>query len=75
MKLKAKKYGWNLLISLDQFINTVFGGDPDETLSSRMGKREKDCKICLVICLLLNLFQKDHCIKAEEKDEGKDAVL
>jgi len=75
MRFNAKKYGWNILISIDQLVNTIFGGDPDETLSSRMGKREKTCKICYVICMILNLFQKDHCIKSEEKDEGKDAVL
>jgi hypothetical protein len=32
------RYFWNLLIAVDQLFNTVFGGDPDETLSSRMGK-------------------------------------
>jgi hypothetical protein len=33
-----KRYLWNLLISLDQFANTVLGGSPDETISSRTGK-------------------------------------
>jgi len=70
MTLKIKKYGWNLLIAIDQLINTIFFGDPDETLSSRMGKHEKDCKVCFYICMILNLFQKEHCIKSEEPDEG-----
>jgi hypothetical protein len=34
-----KKYIWNILVAIDQFINTVLGGDPDETMSSRMGKQ------------------------------------
>lgn len=34
----VKKYIWNLLISIDQLCNTILGGDPDETMSSRMGK-------------------------------------
>jgi hypothetical protein len=72
-----KKYIWNILISLDQFCNTLLGGDPDETMSSRMGKHlaKHDCPFCNFICKLLNLIQKDHCVKSIEKDEGKNAVL
>jgi hypothetical protein len=32
------RYGWNLLIGLDQFANVVLGGNPDETISSRVGR-------------------------------------
>jgi hypothetical protein len=70
-----KKYLWNVLISLDQFINTLFGGDPDETISSRMGKhlvKHDKCPVCNWLCALLNKIQKDHCIKSIETDEGKD---
>jgi hypothetical protein len=68
-----KRYFWNLLVSIDQFINTLLGGFPDETLSSRMGKHvaKKDCPFCNFLCSLLNLFEKDHCIKSIENDEGK----
>jgi uncharacterized membrane protein YbhN (UPF0104 family) len=67
-----KQYFWNILICIDQFINTLLGGFPDETLSSRMGKHvtKGDCIICSFICGFLNLFEKDHCIKNIEKDEG-----
>lgn len=74
----VKKYIWNVLISIDQLINTVvFFGDPDETMSSRMGKHlaKHDCPFCNFMCKLLNLIQKDHCVKSIESDEGKDAVL
>jgi hypothetical protein len=37
----VKRYVRNLLISLDQLANTILGGDPDETMSSRMGKHLK----------------------------------
>ncbi|MEH7116052.1 hypothetical protein V7128_01335 [Neobacillus vireti] len=69
-----KSYIWNLLISIDQFFNTVLGGSPDETMSSRMGKHvaNKDCPFCNLVCKFLNLFEKDHCIKSIEKDEGND---
>ena len=68
-----KRYIWNLLISIDQLINTLLGGYPDETLSSRMGKRT-DCKVCFFICKFLDLFQKDHCYKSIEKDEGGEMI-
>jgi hypothetical protein len=73
-----KKYIWNILISFDQFCNTLLGGDPDETISSRMGKhlaKHDKCPFCNMLCRFLNLFQKDHCIKSIEEDEGKDSVL
>lgn len=68
-----KQYIWNILISIDQFFNTLTGGDPDETMSSRMGKHlaKHDCPFCNLMCKFLNLFQKDHCVKAIEKDEGQ----
>lgn len=65
-----KRYFWNLLISIDQFINAILGGDPDETLSSRMGKRVDTCPTCKVICKFLDIFEKDHCKKSIERDRG-----
>lgn len=69
-----KQYIWNLLVSIDQLFNTILGGFPDETLSSRMGKhiakKENKCLLCKYICRFLDLFEKDHCKKSIEKDEG-----
>lgn len=78
-----KKYVWNVLISFDQFVNTLFGGDPDETVSSRLGKWAKDHKhtkgikapIYFLANLVVELFEKDHFKKSIEEDEGKDEVL
>lgn len=66
----VSSYIWNLLISIDQLANTLLGGFPDETLSSRMGKRVNDCVVCKYMCKFLNLFEKDHCEKSIERDEG-----
>lgn len=70
-------YLWNLLVALDQLINALLGGDPDETLSSRMGKavRANRCWACKGICRLLHLIDKDHCQKTIEPDEGQRAVI
>jgi len=67
-----KRYMWNFLIGIDQLANTVFGGFPDETLSSRMGKRVRlgNCPFCTFMCNVLHLFDKDHCNKSIEEDEG-----
>jgi hypothetical protein len=69
----VKRYIWNILISIDQLLNTLLFGSPDETMSSRMGKHvaKKDCLFCNLVCKFLNLFEKDHCKKSIEEDEGE----
>jgi hypothetical protein len=69
-----KRYFINALIGLDQFINALFGGDPDMTLSGRMGRAVAAgrCKLCKVVCWVLGKLDKDHCARANrnEADEG-----
>ena len=66
-----KRYFWNILISIDQFANTVLGGFPDETISSRAGKAMREGKAWgCVLCKILNLFENEHCAKSIEADEG-----
>lgn len=71
-----KTYVWNILIGVDQLVNAILGGDPDETLSSRMGKNiaRGECKLCKIICYFLNKIDSDHCHKAIETDEGERQV-
>lgn len=61
-------------MSLDQLANTLLAGDPDETISSRMGKyvqRGRGVIPCLLCRLLDVVFKdKDHCVKSIEPDEG-----
>jgi hypothetical protein len=67
-----KRYFWNILISIDQLFNTLLLGDPDETLSSRLGKRARKGEIfAKCMCKLLDIFDKNHCEKSIEEDEGK----
>jgi hypothetical protein len=71
-----KKYIFNLLISLDQWGNTLIGGDPDETISSRLAKlNRKGNKVGVIGCKILDKFEKGHCEKSLEKDEGKDQTF
>lgn len=68
----VRRYLLNVLIAIDQGINALLGGDPDETLSSRMGKHKRGPARWL--CKLLSLIDGRHCEKSIEADEGKDAV-
>ncbi len=74
MKKKVKRYFWNILISIDQFVNTLIGGDPDESISSRCGKY-KHKKLCYLICQFLDKIEYKHCEKSIERDEGKYEVI
>lgn len=82
MKTKAGKYVYNVLIGVDQFWNAVFGGDPDETISSRLGKTKErhggkipwHHPIRRAIDSGLEAIDKNHSIDAIETDEGKDAI-
>lgn len=65
-----KKYFWNILISIDQFFNTVFGGDPDETISSRAGKKRSISKGADALCNVLDKIDDNHCAESIEADEG-----
>lgn len=44
MKSNIKAYFKNLAIAADQTINAVFGGYPDETLSSRLYRKDNNAQ-------------------------------
>ena len=71
------KYIKNILIGVDQLANAVIGGDPDETISSRAGKEVRSGKGWgwKFLCLVLNKFDKNHCQKSIEEDEGENALF
>lgn len=71
------RYLRNVALSFDQTANALTGGDPDESVSSRMGKRvgAGDRGFSYVMCRLMHPFDKNHCTKAIESDEGGDKVL
>ena len=67
-----KRWIWNLLIATDQWFNAFFHGDPDETISSRAAKAQiKGRRWGCLLCRFLDIFEKDHCIKSIEYDEGE----
>ena len=61
------------LIGLDQFVNVLTGGSPDETISSRSARwavKDKGVKHVVgeVISHSLDLFEHDHGAEAEAGD-------
>lgn len=66
----------NLVVATNQLINALLGGDPDETISSRLGKGARDgCRVCRVVCWIIDRFTNDgHCARYIEEDRGRRQV-
>lgn len=70
--MKFRQYVKNLLIAVDQLANAVAFGDPDETISSRAAKAKKAGELWgCYLCRVLHVFEKNHCEKSVELDEGQ----
>ena len=86
MVAALRRYVWNVLLSIDQLGNTLAGGEPDETISSRTGKwklrRLQDSKWPPVwhhpgywLERGLDKLDPGHVLGAIEPDEGEPAVV
>lgn len=64
-------YFRGILIALDQLANTLFRGWPDETLSSRCYRWDRDGQRHWPKRLvnLMFFWQKDHCFSAYENEK------
>lgn len=76
------KWGLNILIAIDQLGNAIGGGDPDETISSRIGKIKKanggkipwTHPVSKIIDAGLEKIDPGHSIRCIEADEGCNEV-
>ena len=76
------RYLMNFLISIDQLGNSLLAGDPDETISSRIGRIKVKYggkvpwtrPITKLADLVLDKIDKNHSIDAIEPDEGGDGL-
>ena len=58
---------------MDEFVNTIFGGSPRETVSSHVGKLADAgnpiaCRFCAFLAAILG---PQHCHNSETPDDGK----
>ncbi|KKN84445.1 hypothetical protein LCGC14_0289070 [marine sediment metagenome] len=67
-------YFRKILISIDQLFNTILGGWPDETISSRLGKKAREgnpwAKYACWLIGKVFFHNTRHCSEAIEEDEG-----
>ncbi len=81
---KVKKYFLNLLLSIDQTVNALFGGDRDVTVSDRLGRFKKAHGGTIPwrypfrksLDWVLDKIDPNHSIDAIEEDEtAEDAIF
>lgn len=81
--MKAKRWVMNVLLSIDQLGNSLLGGDPDETISSRIGriKLKWDGEIpwtrpvARITDWCLDRIDKNHSLDAIEQHRGDDGIV
>lgn len=64
-------YPVRVLIAVDQLVNALLGGDPDETLSARAWRLEgqtKRWKVTRIFIDTLFFLQPSHCKQAYESE-------
>lgn len=67
---QRKGYVYRVLVSINQLTNTLLGGHPDETLSSRWGRAKKrGNKAARAACRVLAITDPCHCETAIEFDD------
>jgi len=77
---KYQQYGINCWEGKDNLVSAQSGGDPDESLSSRLGKARAKGSRWSIIANKVDLVARelfkdfDHCNKSRESDEGKKQV-
>jgi hypothetical protein len=77
---KYQRYGINCLEGLDNYRSAQSGGDPDESISSRLGKAKLRGSSLTFLADRVDLVaaeifgDENHSIKSVERDEGKKKV-
>ena len=66
---KVKQYCWNMLLGFDHLLNAFLGGDPHETLSSRLWRNRDKRGIPAIIWVVEGFFGPGHCQRSLEPSE------
>jgi hypothetical protein len=79
---KLGRYLMNVLISLDQLGNSILAGDPDETISSRLGRIKQKWggripwtrPVSKLTDWLLDRLDRNHSLEAIEPGKGSSGL-
>lgn len=73
---RLKRYVWGFWIWQDQAVNAILGGNPDVTVSSKVGyMAEQGSKTAAAMAVVIDLLfkvavnQDNHCAASIERDE------
>lgn len=73
---RLRKYRYGLWISTDQLVNAIHGGNPDVTVSSKVGyMAEQGSKTAKAMAVVIDFLfkvavnQDNHCAVSIERDE------
>ncbi len=77
------RYLYNVVLSVDQLGNSLLLGDPDETISSRIGRIKRKWggtipwtrPAAKITDWILERIDPGHSERAIEDDEGKDGLV
>ena len=64
-KMKILRWAFNCLIAVDQLVNALFGGSPDECVSSRLYDHYPNSILRKFVDII---FGKDHCKRSASND-------
>jgi hypothetical protein len=64
----------NIFVALDQLAAALLGFDPDETLSSIIGKKKDKYMLAKKLACILDTIDPNHTEKYKEMDEGKHSI-
>jgi len=74
---RLRPYRYNLWIAQDQDVNVIFGGNPDITISSKIGymklqgsKTASAMAVVVDFLFLVAVGQHNHCVASIERDEA-----
>ena len=71
-----ESYLYRLIKGLDEFGNVATGGNLGQSLSSRIGlDAEKGDPGAVLLAKALDLFEANHCVKAEVADEAQAELV
>lgn len=76
LTMKISQYFFNVAVGIDQLGNTIIGGAPDETISSRCYRHSDDNRFAAVarkvIDFIFSIWEENHCYEAFKSEQERN---